>query len=337
MSNVPVPATETPRLVLAADVGGTNARLGLYAVAPGLRPRRLATRTTATPVGDELLALASTFWHEVRPEPAAVLTAACIGVAGPVEGPVVMLTNTPCRVDSVALARTLAAPVTLLNDVAALAHALPALTAEEQTVLQAGTSVARGARVVVSVGTGFGQAVLHRGAGDDLVSCSEGGHADWAPRTSRDAALWHWLVARDGRAEVEAVVSGRGLVTLHTFTHQNGACRAGLAGGPVDGAAISAAALAQQCPHCAEALDLFVEALGAELGNVAVRAAATGGVWLTGSVARAIQPLLVTDRMRQAFIDKGAMTPLLRGIPVSMITLEDAGLLGAAVFAARAC
>ena len=85
-----------------------------------------------------------------------------------------------------------------------------------------------------------------------------------------------------------------------------------------------------------EALDLFVEALGAELGNVAVRAAATGGVWLTGSVARAIQPLLVTDRMRQAFIDKGAMTPLLRGIPVSMITLEDAGLLGAAVFAARA-
>ena len=221
--------------------------------------------------------------------------------------------STPCRVDSVALARALAAPVTLLNDVAALAHALPALTAAEQTVLQAGTSVARGARVVVSVGTGFGQAVLHRGAGDDLVSCSEGGHADWAPRTSRDAALWHWLVARDGRAEVEAVVSGRGLVTLHTFTHQNGACRAGLAGGPVDGAAISAAALAQQCPHCAEALDLFVEALGAELGNVAVRAAATGGVWLTGSVARAIQPLLVTDRMRQAFIDKGAMTPLLWG------------------------
>ena len=56
--------------------------------------------------------------------------------------------------------------------------------------------------------------------GDRLMaSPSEGGHADFAPRTPRELALLAFLTGRFGRVDYERVLSGPGLVNLHRFVH----------------------------------------------------------------------------------------------------------------------
>ena len=67
--------------------------------------------------------------------------------------------------------------------------------------------------------TGLGEAWLHNVNGQFIPSASEGGHADFAARTEREIDVLRNLIQRFGRAEVESVVSGPGLVNLHRVTH----------------------------------------------------------------------------------------------------------------------
>jgi glucokinase len=85
-----------------------------------------------------------------------------------------------------------------------------------------------------------------------------------------------------------------------------------------------------------EALDIFVEAYGAEAGNLALRYVATGGVYVGGGIAPKILPALQSGPFMDAFRTKGVMKDLVATVPVSVILNPDAGLIGAAVHAASA-
>jgi glucokinase len=82
-----------------------------------------------------------------------------------------------------------------------------------------------------------------------------------------------------------------------------------------------------------ETLDLFVEAYGAEAGNMALRMVATGGVFIGGGIAPKILPAITNGSFMDAFRAKAPMTELLERIPVIVILNDNAGLLGAAVYA----
>jgi len=100
-------------------------------------------------------------------------------------------------------------------------------------------------------------------------------------------------------------------------------------------ATMTAAALDRRCASCAEALEIFIDAYGAEAGNVAVRLVSTAGLFIGGGIAPKILPALTDGRFLRAFHDKGAMRPLVERMPVHIILNQDAGLLGAAVFGSR--
>jgi glucokinase len=186
---------------------------------------------------------------------------------------------------------------------------------------------------LIAAGTGLGEALLHDVDGRFIASASEGGHADFSARSEREFTLVRRLIARDGRAEVEDVVAGRGFVNLHPITHR-APCAAGVdLQDPDAPAAISQAGLERRCPGCVEALDMFVEAYGSEAGNLALRLFATGGVFVGGGIAPKILPALATGAFMRAFTDKPPMVDLLRSMPVKVILNEHAGLLGAAVAA----
>src|SRR5205085_3786360 len=126
---------------------------------------------------------------------------------------------------------------------------------------------------------------------------------------------------------------GRGLVNIHRYLH-HGPCAAGIAfDDPESPPAISAAALERRCPQCVETLDLFVEAYGAEAGNLALRGVTTGGVFVGGGIAPKILPALQDGRFMKAFRAKEPLAELVAAIPVHVIVNPDAGLLGAAVAA----
>ena len=259
---------------------------------------------------------------------------AAFGVAGPVMAGVAKLTNHAWTIDANRVSRILGAPVQLLNDVEALAYGLDALSPGDLVTLQPGKPRAGGAMAVIAAGTGLGQALLVRAGNRPLACPSEGGHADFAPRDAREDSLVLWLRSQFGRATVEHVVSGPGLAQLHRFTHLGAPCAA-LAEGLDVPATVTSAGTSGRCERCREALSMFVSAFGSEAGNLALRALATGGLFVGGGIApRAIEALR-WPAFLDAFRDKPPMSSLLADVPVHVIVTPTASLLGAAVVAQR--
>jgi glucokinase len=318
------------KIVLAGDVGGTSTRLGVFEL-DASRPRVTTTRTYGTTELGGISGIVSDFLRANSID-ARSIAGACFGAAGPVIGGIAQLTNTPVRVDAAAIADDVGlARVSLLNDLEALAYAVPALSKDEVHVLQEGRGDPGGAIAVIAAGTGLGEAALHNIDGRRVARASEGGRADFAARTDRDIIVLRELTLKYGRAAVEQVVAGVGLVHIHQALNRS--CRAGIDFGSADApAAVSAAAFARTCPGCVETLDVFVEAYGAEAGNLALRTVATGGVYVGGGIAPKILPALSSGPFLSAFRAKAPFTRMLEAIPVKVILNEDAGLLGAANF-----
>lgn len=322
--------------LLAADIGGTKAVCGLYRTG-GRRPEPLAVERFRTLDHDSPEALVAAFLDRraagVSPD------AAALGVAGPVRGGASDLTNVPWRVEADAIAERFAIPaVRLLNDLEAMGHVIAVLADDECATLQAGRPAADGNAALIAPGTGLGETVLQRVDGRLAPLAAEAGHADFAARTAVEIDLLRALTRRFGRASWEHVLSGPGLTRIHASRHEGAACPAAAADG--DPAAddlprrITAAALERRCPRCVETLEVFTGALGAEAGNLGLRAMATAGVYIGGGIAPRILPALRAPRFLDAFAAKGPMQALLRSMPVRVIRIDHPALLGAAVAAA---
>jgi glucokinase len=323
--------------LLAGDIGGTKTLLGIFAPAAD-RPRPIVTRTFTTLDHTDLPSMIAAFLAETSIDRAAIDTA-CFGVAGPVVDEAVTLTNVPWRVDARGVTAAFGfRRVALLNDLEAMGYSVTVLQPSELHVLQAGAPDLHGNMALIAAGTGLGEALLHRIDGRVIPSPTEAGHADFAARTEREIALVRDLIARVGRADIEHVVSGHGLINIHRVAHRaqpDGACRANIDLAQADApAAITAAALDRRCPGCVETLDLFVDAYGAEAGNLALRSVATGGVFVGGGIAPKLLPALTTGTFVRAFCAKPPLDGMLAKMPVSVILNPEAGLIGAAVYAA---
>jgi glucokinase len=324
--------------LLAGDVGGTNTRLGLFEKTPS-RPRLVAAREFTTLDFTDLPSMIAAFLRAESLTDVSI-ESACVGVAGPVMGDTASLTNIPWRVDAHDVARAFGlSRVRLLNDLEAMAYAVPVLDASEIHVLQQGKPAAGNGNIaVIAAGTGLGEALLHHVDGRYVAVATEAGHADFAARTEREIALLRYLTGRHGRAQVEDVVSGRGLLHIHRVVHTGDsgepvACAAAIDLDAADAPAlISSAGLEGRCPGCVEALNVLVEAYGAEAGNLALRAVATGGVFVGGGIAPKILTALTSGSFISAFRAKAPFESMLSAMPVSVIINSGAGLLGAANF-----
>jgi glucokinase len=323
-------------MILAGDIGGTKTLLGLF-TSEGPRPARLSFAAYPTLDYANLPAIVEAFLAS-QSTSAAKIQRAAFGVAGPVIDQAAEMTNVAWRVDADELGRAFKLRhVRLLNDLEAMAYSVPVLNPSELHQLQRGDPDAEGNIALIAAGTGLGTSFLHWIDGRYVPIASEGGHSDFAARTDREIELVGFLRARYGRAEVEHVLSGPGLVNLADFTHADGRCAtlAAVADAIELPPTVSATALAGTCPQCVEALDLFVSAYGAVAGNFGLAAVTRGGVFIGGGIAPRILAALERGDFIAAFNDKPPMDGLLETMPVHVILNPDAGLLGAAVFASR--
>ena len=319
-------------MLLAGDVGGTKTLLGLFERAPH-RPQPVVNRTYRTNDFSSFDKILEAFMNDVGAP--FVIDAAVAGVAGPVAGSTARLTHVGWHVSAADIAARLATPrVRLLNDLEAMALGAGVLGPEEVVELQRGVAREDGNAAVIAAGTGLGQASLHRVNGRWHPVASEGGHADFAARTDREIELVRMLRRLYGRAAVEHVLSGPGLLNLHRFTHDGRDCAATRGFDEIEApAGVTRAALEGRCQACVDALSLFVEAYGAEAGNLALRSVATSGIFVGGGIAPQILPALQDGRFINAFRAKGHMSELAANIPVRVMLMPGAALLGAAVFA----
>lgn len=299
--------------ILIGDIGGTQAR---FALAAGGRYGAVVAQRVAdhaTPLAAMHAALAA-----LGPANSAILA-----IAGPIEGDHARLTNGDWAFDAPLLAASLGlASVRLVNDLEAMAWALPALTPADLETWQAGESLPGAPQAIIAPGTGLGVAGFLPGHG---ALPTEAGHMGFAPRDATEAALLAWLSARQGAVCAEDLLSGLGLATLHEGIAE----LRGIAVPPRDGPEISAAAEAG-CPVAREALAVFWRGLAGFCGDVALLLGARGGVHLAGGVARApADPAAFLER----FQDRPRMRAYLARVPVRRITHPQPGLLGLAQLA----
>jgi glucokinase len=322
-------------MLLAGDLGGTKTLLGLFQRAPR-RPRRVELRAYPTTQFNSFTEILDAFEGDVHVSKSDI-EAVAIGVAGPVLNQRASLTNIGWSISAEEITQWCGSPkVALLNDLQSIANSVEVLAEDELLQLQKGVPRPGGNAVVIAAGTGLGESYLHPVNGRLRPVPSEGGHADFAARTDCEMDLVRMLRNLYGRAEVESVLCGPGLLNLHRFTHQGVDCPAlaNVAPGE-EPASISMAAMAGTCASCVKALDMFVSAYGSEAGNLAIRGLATAGVYVGGGIAPKILPLLQRGDFMDAFRNKHPMDDLLSRIPVNVILNSEAGVVGAAVYASE--
>lgn len=320
--------------VLVGDIGGTHARLAVMSIdGAHWKIQRQQDYRSADFPGLPAVVRAFTATLEKVPD------RACFGVACPVNDGICRLTNLEWVVDASRLSQEVGvARAGLVNDFHAVALALPLLAEDDLVVLQAGQPVAHGAMAIIGAGTGLGQSLLVWDGKAYQVLPSEGGHADFAPRSRLEAQLFVYLLERFGHVSYERLLSGPGLVNLYRFLVDSGigteqrAVRAEMEDGD-PAAVISRHGLEGTDAVCVRALDLFAEIYGAQAGNLALTVRAEGGVYLAGGIAPVILEKLRDGTFLQAFTGKGRMASLLERVPVRVIVNPNTGLIGAAAAA----
>lgn len=320
-------------MLLAGDVGGTKIDLAVFDPAVGLRaPLARAELPSADYPG--LAAAVRAFLAGVQ----LPIERGSFAVAGPVLAGRARTTNLPWTLDEAELARDLGLRrVTLLNDLEAIARAVPLLGAADLHELNAGAALPGGAIAVIAPGTGLGEAFLTAEGDRYRAHPSEGGHTDFAPLTPLQRGLLEYMQARFDHVSYEMVCSGVGVPHLYAYLRERVAAPESpdlardLAAAPDQTRLIVGAGLDPDRPDplCAATLALFVEILAAEAGNLALKVLATGGVYLAGGLALRALPLLAGDHFAAAFRRKGRFTDFLAALPVRLI-LAPAALLGAA-------
>jgi glucokinase len=326
-------------MILAGDVGGTKVHLALYGFAGGrlelVREHKFPSSEYASL--DEVV---KAFLAQVGEKEEII--AACFGCPGPVRGGRQKLTNLPWTLDERDLEKSLGIEhIFLINDLEANGYGIPELAPDKVFTLHAGDVAAVGHRGLVSAGTGLGEALLIWDAKTQRHRplASEGGHCDFAPRDDREIALLQYLRRTlKGRVSFERVVSGIAIKGVYEFLRDDQKMDE-----PVwlrermekedPNAVIGQCGEDGSSEICAETLRIFVSAFGAEVGNVALKVLAMGGMYLGGGIAPKILKTLQGGEFTKAFLDKGRLSPLLEAMPVRVILDETCALLGAAAFA----
>jgi glucokinase len=248
-----------------------------------------------------------------------------------VTGDAVRMTNHAWDFSIQALQRELGVQrLLVLNDFEALAHALPALGANDLWRVGPAADGAPGAALaVIGAGTGLGvSGLVPDGRGGWRVIVGEGGHVTLAPSTAREAALLARLRERFGHVSAERACSGPGLVNLYEAV----CALDGEAPRTLEPAQVLTQALAAEGadPHCADAVSAFASLLGNVAGNLALTLGARGGVFIGGGIVPRLGERFAQLPFRERFEDKGRFRRYLEPIPTWVITAEAPALLGAA-------
>ncbi|TMF46133.1 MAG: glucokinase [Chloroflexi bacterium] len=323
-------------MLLVGDIGGTKTNLALFEHEKGTGWRDPVHEATF-PSGDypSLEALVQAYLAQQHVS----IDHASFGVAGPVLEGHATITNLPWKMDEKQLQDGLHIPsVRLLNDLDAIAHAVPYLEAHDLHTINQGQPVPQGAIAVIAPGTGLGEAFLIWNGSSYQSHNSEGGHADFAATNMFELELLRYLLEHFPHVSYERVCSGKGFPNIYAFLKESGHAvepewlAKELAEAQDKTPIIMNAALNEDdpCDIAVATLNTFVSVLGAEAGNMALKVLSTGGVYLGGGIPPRILSYLDSERFMKAFCNKGRFGKMLSTIPVHVILNPKIALLGAA-------
>jgi glucokinase len=314
--------------ILVGDVGGTNVRLAVARVTErGFVDLSNVSRlpvATFPSLNDAIEA-----WRaggKTLPENAV------FALAGPTGADEVKFTNSPWVVSASGTQHRFGfKSVTLVNDFAAQARAVPANRPDEFETLIDGVAIKGAPMVVLGPGTGLGMAILMpEGEGWHVVS-TEAGHQAYAPCSPRERQILEHVTRTMPYVSYENLVSGRGLDRLyHTICVLEGK-PARLKGGEE----IGPSAIAGDDPCAVEAAEIMMMSLATFAGNAILSSGAKGGCVIAGGVAEALAPFMRTQAFKDRLLMRGPISTYLNNVSVRRARDAFAALEGAAFFAPK--
>lgn len=323
-------------MLIVGDIGGTKTELAIYS--SGSNPNSpIARKQFHSADYSSLQAIVTEFLADVK----VAVDGATFDVAGPVIERSVVTTNLPWVMHEDALAADLGLKsVHLMNDLEAVARAVPILQESDVVTLNTGDAVPNTAIGVVAPGTGLGESFLTWDGSSYVPQASEGGHMDFAPADKRQIGLLEYMLSRFDHVSVERVCSGIGIPNIYAYLRDvervqespEVGQRIAVAEDPTKVIVEAAVSAHNESPLCRATIDMFVSILGSEAGNLAVKVLATGGIYLAGGIAVHTLSVLQEPGFMRAFTNKGRFSELMKRIPVHVI-VTNAALLGAAAYA----
>nr|WP_314498937.1 glucokinase [uncultured Chryseobacterium sp.] len=321
-------------IFLAADVGGTKTDFALFRIDKNklvcIKNQRYATTDHSSFVK------AIRHFHEDK---TSVIDCACLGVAGTVDSDKVRGVNFAWEIDSRKLESDLdIKKVLLINDLQANAYGLSALGDSDYKILSKGEGT-KGNAVVISPGTGLGEAGLYWDGSHYHPYATEGGHSNFSPGNELDLELWKFLHKKFNHVSWERVISGQGINNIYEFLRNYRDIKepdwlTEQIKGENPSKVISAAAIEKTDPVCIETMQLFLQYLAVESSQLALKANATGGIYIGGGIAPKILSLIDKKEFYKNFIAVGRMEHLLKTIPIKVVLNDKTALMGAAYYAA---
>jgi len=324
-------------MIIAGDVGGTKARIGLFERRAG-KVELIASDQYASKDFASLEEILTKFLATYKTSITSRLEAACFGLPGPVVNGRIKVTNLPWEVvQSEVGAHIKVYKTKLVNDLVSTAAAIPSFEPKSlQTVYDAGgTADMAGSCAVVAPGTGIGHSLIHREGGWSVLLASEGGHANFAPTNDEEIALLKYLQTKLPHVSVESILCGPGLVNIYSFLKDTNRAAGSLED---DDSAISASVIASRAIEgssdlAVKALTMFSHMLGAHCSNIVLTYLSTGGVYLGGGIPPKIAPFLLNGSFVSGYLKKGKLRERVEATPVFIINDDYAALYGAAAIA----
>ncbi|MEW9622939.1 glucokinase [Rhodanobacter geophilus] len=320
------PASVPAAPFLAADVGGTHARVALIQATQnaGRGVEVLAYRKFACGDFGGLAELLQAFVASELRAPVRHCVLAC---AGQLMGDEVLNDNSawPIHLPSLRLALALD-DIVALNDFEALGYALDNPLACSGRLLCGPDRPTDGPTLVIGPGTGLGAAVRLPGPAGGRVLTTEAGQMDFAPHSIREREILAQLAPDGGYLPYEHIVSGPGLLTLYRTLCSLRGETPWLA----TPEAVTAAAMACSDAQAAEAVEIFCAALGSFVGSVAMTFMASGGVYLAGGFLDSMFGLLERSAFEERFLHGRSVRAFLSQVPVWVTEHGQHGVLGAA-------
>ena len=323
-------------MLLVGDIGGTKTDLAMFSVdsdanSPLIRKQYHSADYVS------LQAIVREFLKDAK----LPVNHATFDVAGPVINRSVVTTNLPWAMDERSLATDLnLKSVHLMNDLEAVARAIPSLRESDIVTLNIGEPVPRGAIGVIAPGTGLGESFLVWDGSHYVPLSSEGGHASFAPTEKGQIGLLEYLLKRFDHVSFERVCSGIGIPNIYEYLRDvehieekpEVAQQIALAKDPTKVIVDSGINPHTESRLCRATVDMFASILADEAGNLALKILATGGIYLAGGIAVHTLSVLQEPKFMRAFINKGRFSEIMKRIPVHVI-ITNAALVGAATYA----
>jgi glucokinase len=306
---------------LLADIGGTNVRFAVLRGDGRIEGHEAWLTALYPDFGAAVNAYAELTGLRLP------LAGGAVCAAGPVVGGAIKLTNCPWAISTAEISAATGGQAYLVNDFAAVAHALPVLTADDVVQIGGGAPLAQAPKVALGPGTGLGVASAVFDGARWLAVPGEGGHVDLAPTNERELAVVYQLMRAQGHVAAEDAVSGPGLEALY------------LAIAALDGvsfkakpiaADIAKAAHAKSDPVAVEAVALFTGWLGSIAGDLALTLGAQGGVYIAGGIVAQWGASFDAKLFRRRFEAKGRIKYFLEPIPCYLVTAKDLAFRGLA-------